>query len=58
MTIKSDIEIARAAQMQPIMQVGRQLGIPEKDLVPYGHSKAKVHLDYIDSLRRWGWGTG
>jgi formate--tetrahydrofolate ligase len=51
MTVKSDIEIARAAQMQPIMQVGRQLGIPEKDLVPYGHTKAKVHLDYIDSLK-------
>ncbi len=50
MTVKSDIEIAREAKMKPIMQVGKALGIPEKDLIPYGHTKAKVHLDYIDSL--------
>ncbi len=50
MTVKSDIEIAREAKMKPIMEVGKALGIPEKDLIPYGHTKAKVHLDYIDSL--------
>ncbi len=50
MTIKSDIEIAREAKMKPIMEIGKKLGIPEKDLIPYGHTKAKVHLDYIDSL--------
>jgi formate--tetrahydrofolate ligase len=49
-TVKSDIEIAREAKMKPIMQIGKALGIPEKDLIPYGHTKAKVHLDYIDSL--------
>ena len=51
MTVKSDIEIAREAKMKPIMEVGRALGIPEKDLIPYGHTKAKVSLDYIDSLK-------
>ncbi len=51
MTVKSDIEIAREAKMKPIMAIGAGLGIPEKDLVPYGHTKAKVHLDYIDSLK-------
>ena len=50
MTVKSDIEIAREAKMKPIIEVGKALGIPEKDLIPYGHTKAKVHLDYIDSL--------
>jgi formate--tetrahydrofolate ligase len=50
MTVKSDIEIAREAIMKPIMAIGRGLGIPEEDLIPYGHTKAKVHLDYIDSL--------
>ncbi len=50
MTVKSDIEIAREAKMKPIMGVGKALGIPEKDLIPYGHTKAKVHLDYIDGL--------
>jgi formate--tetrahydrofolate ligase len=49
-TVKSDIEIAREAKMKPIMEVGAGLGIPAKDLIPYGHTKAKVHLDYIDKL--------
>ena len=30
MTVKSDIEIAREAKMQPIMEIGKRLGIPEK----------------------------
>ncbi len=51
MTVGSDIEIAREAKMKPIMEIGKKLGIPEKDLVPYGHTKAKVHLDYIDTLK-------
>ncbi len=50
MTVKSDIEIAREARMKPIMEIGRKLGIPESDLIPYGHTKAKVALSYIDSL--------
>ncbi len=49
-TVKSDIEIAREAKMKPIMEIGKALGIPEKDLIPYGHTKAKVHLDYINKL--------
>jgi formate--tetrahydrofolate ligase len=51
MTVKSDIEIAREAKMKPIMAIGKALGIPEQDLIPYGHTKAKVHLDYIDGLK-------
>jgi formate--tetrahydrofolate ligase len=50
MTVKSDIEIAREAKMKPIMEIGKKLGIPEKDLIPFGHTKAKVSLDYIDGL--------
>ncbi len=50
MTIKSDIEIAREARMKPIMEIGKNLGIPENDLIPYGHTKAKVSLSFIDSL--------
>ncbi len=49
-TVKSDIEIVREAKMKPIMEIGKALGIPEKDLIPYGHTKAKVHLDYINTL--------
>ena len=48
--VKSDIEIARAATMKPILEVGAGLGIPPESLDPYGHYKAKVSMDYVDSL--------
>ncbi|HHY93316.1 MAG TPA: formate--tetrahydrofolate ligase, partial [Firmicutes bacterium] len=38
----SDIEIAQAAQMQPIAEVGAQLGIMPEELELYGRYKAKV----------------
>ena len=47
----SDIEIARAASMKPITEIADRLGIPDSALVPYGHTKAKVGLDFIDSLQ-------
>lgn len=47
----SDIEIANAAELQPITQVARdELGIDPAHLVPYGHHKAKVDLGYLQSL--------
>ncbi|WP_438996121.1 formate--tetrahydrofolate ligase [Candidatus Puniceispirillum sp.] len=51
MTYKSDIEIAREAKMQPIQEIGNKLGIPEKDLLPFGHDKAKVSAEFIASKR-------
>ncbi len=51
MAVKSDIEIAREAKMRPIVEIGEKLGIASQHLVPYGHTKAKVSLDYIDSLK-------
>ncbi len=47
----SDIEIARAAEIRPIREVADKLGIPNESLMPYGHTKAKVSLDYIDSIQ-------
>jgi formate--tetrahydrofolate ligase len=47
----SDIEIAQAAKMQRITKVAEKLGIPEDQLEPYGHYKAKVSLDFVDSLK-------
>jgi len=48
---KSDIEISQAAHMRPILDVAKdKLGIAPEDLIPYGHYKAKVSLDYIASL--------
>ncbi len=47
----SDIEIATAAELRPIMQVAQEeLGIDPEHLVPYGHHKAKVDLGYLQSL--------
>jgi formate--tetrahydrofolate ligase len=47
----SDIEIAQQAKMLRATQVAQKLGIPEEHLIPYGHYKAKVSLDYVDSLK-------
>ena len=50
MTYKSDIEIAREANKKPIQEIGAKLGIPTEHLLPYGHDKAKVGQDFINSL--------
>ena len=47
---KSDIEIARAATMQPIVEIGSRLDILEQHLSQYGPYKAKVAYDFIESL--------
>src|SRR5207244_2637959 len=49
---KTDIEIAQEAHMLPIAQVAhRKLGINLSDLLLYGHFKAKVSLDYLNTLK-------
>ena len=48
--MKSDIEIAQATAPYPIDQIASALGIPEAEIEPYGRTKAKVSLKYIDSL--------
>ncbi|MBM1221542.1 formate--tetrahydrofolate ligase [Ponticoccus sp. SC2-23] len=50
MAHKSDIEIAREATKKPILEIGAGLGIGEADLLPYGHDKAKVSQQFINSL--------
>ena len=48
----SDIEIAQAAKLQRISKVALdKLGIPEDHLEPYGHTKAKISFEYLDSLK-------
>ena len=49
MAPKSDIEIARAATMQPVSEVGAKLGIPADSLLHYGPYKAKLSTNYIKS---------
>lgn len=49
---KSDIEIAQMAIMSPIVELAKeQYDIPKEHLDPYGHYKAKLSLDYIESLK-------
>jgi methylenetetrahydrofolate dehydrogenase (NADP+)/methenyltetrahydrofolate cyclohydrolase/formyltetrahydrofolate synthetase/formate--tetrahydrofolate ligase len=45
----SDLEIARTAKLKPISQVASDLGLEEGEVIPYGSTKAKIHLD---ALRR------
>jgi len=43
----TDIEIAQAATLRPISEIAAILGIPDEALEPYGHTKAKVRLDWL-----------
>jgi formyltetrahydrofolate synthetase len=47
--VPSDSEIARAAKLMPINEVAARIGLESDELIPYGNTKAKVHLD---TLRR------
>ncbi|RWD87745.1 formate--tetrahydrofolate ligase [Mesorhizobium sp.] len=49
--VKSDIEIARAANKKPIQEIGAKIGIPNEHLLPYGHDKAKVSAEFIKSVK-------
>ena len=40
--MKSDVEIARAAQLRPIAEIAKSLGIAEEHIEPYGRYKAKL----------------
>ncbi len=51
MGYKSDIEIAREANKKPIQEIGAKLDIPTEHLLPYGHDKAKVSQDFINSVQ-------
>ena len=57
MSYKSDIEIAREANKLPIQEIGEKLGIGSKDLLPYGHDKAKISEEFIKSLDNNSYGN-
>ena len=48
--MKSDIEIAQAAIPHPISKIAADLGIPDSALEPFGRTKAKISLNFIDTL--------
>jgi formate--tetrahydrofolate ligase len=45
-----DIEIAQESKLAPIFEIAKKLGISGESLEPYGHTKAKISLEFIDSL--------
>ncbi len=45
---KTDLEIANAASLRPVVDVAADLNLSEDDLDLYGRHKAKVHLDVLD----------
>ncbi len=49
--MKSDIEIAQEAVMQPIREVAAVYGIPEEDLELYGAYKAKLTDDLWEKVK-------
>ncbi|MGZ5555850.1 MAG: formate--tetrahydrofolate ligase [Candidatus Aminicenantales bacterium] len=49
--VPSDIDIAQAAELLPIVKVAAELGLGEDDLDLYGRHKAKVHLDVLDRIK-------
>ncbi len=49
--VPSDIEIAQAAELIPILEIAEKLGLTEDDLDLHGKYKAKVHLDILKGLK-------
>src|SRR6266478_1211338 len=48
----SDIEIAQQGKLKRIAEVAQgKLGIASEHLQPYGHYKAKVSLEYLDTIQ-------
>jgi formate--tetrahydrofolate ligase len=50
--VKSDIEIARASTMKPIVDIASNIGINQESVLNYGKYKAKISLDFIKSLEQ------
>jgi formate--tetrahydrofolate ligase len=51
MAVKSDIAIAREANLRPIAEIANKIGIPADALFNYGPTKAKITFDFIDSVQ-------
>ncbi len=49
--VPSDLEIAQAAKLKPIMEIAKSIGLKEDELDLYGKWKAKVSLDVLKRLK-------
>ena len=50
--VPSDIEIAQAGKLKPILQIAEELGIKERELELFGPYKAKIKLEILDRLAK------
>lgn len=50
--MKTDIEIAQAAELTPITEVAGRIGIGQEDLEVYGRYKAKLSEEYIEKIKK------
>ena len=48
----SDIEIAQAATLKPIDNIAARLNIASIDLIPYGHTIAKLSANCLNKLQK------
>ena len=46
-----DQDIARAATLLPIGEIGARAGIPAEALIPYGRTKAKIDFEFVRSVQ-------
>ncbi|MBV9803938.1 MAG: formate--tetrahydrofolate ligase, partial [Solirubrobacterales bacterium] len=49
--MKSSLEIAQEAVLQPIEQIAERAGLEPDEIEPYGRYKAKVSLSVLDRLK-------
>ena len=51
--VKSDIQIAREAKMQPINDILAKINVPDESAAfsPMGRHIAKINLEYLDTLK-------
>ncbi|MDY6876839.1 MAG: formate--tetrahydrofolate ligase [Chloroflexota bacterium] len=49
--VPSDIEVAQAAELFPIVEVAKSVGLSEDDIDLHGKWKAKVHLDVLEKFK-------
>ena len=52
--VKSDIQIAREAKMQPIKDILSKVGVPDENFAfsPMGRHIAKINLEYLNTLKK------
>src|SRR5688572_16848321 len=50
--VPSDIDIAQAGKLKPVLQIAEELGIKENELELFGPYKAKVKLEILDRLAK------